>query len=221
MNKISKFQKFEAKTIDRSQIKNATYNPRKIGEDQQKALRKSLRVHGLVETLVWNKRTGNLVGGHQRLSQLDTLEKSQNYKLTVSVIDVTIKQEKEINIILNNASVQGEWDVNTLTNLFNDIDIENTGFTDYDLSIFGVDNDIDSIEDSKEVKNVKDSIEKIKEQKQKDRDKNVSKGENYIIITFGSIEAKESFLDTLGHEVDDRYIKGEILAKKINEKTTK
>ncbi len=51
--------------------------------------------------------------------------------------------------------------------------------------------------------------------KQASRDKNVSQGENYIVLTFSSIEAKESFLDQLGHEVDDRYIKGEILANKL------
>jgi len=61
--KISKYQKFEAVTIHRSEIKNADYNPRKIADHAQKGLRKSLKQNGLVETLVWNKRTGNLVGG--------------------------------------------------------------------------------------------------------------------------------------------------------------
>lgn len=180
-----------------------------------KALRKSIRVHGLVDTLVWNKRTGNLVGGHQRLTQLDNLEKTQDYKLTVAVIDVTSKQEKEINIILNNQSLHGEWNTDLLIEMFKDIDMDNTGFTDYDLSIFGVDKDVDSMQEPDEVKDVKENIASIKAAKKESKDKNISKGENYIILTFGSIEAKESFLESIGHEVDDRYIKGEILAKKI------
>lgn len=38
--------------------------------------------------LVWNRRTGILVSGHQRLKALDALEGTEDYELTVSVIDV-------------------------------------------------------------------------------------------------------------------------------------
>lgn len=214
---ISKFQKFEAVTIKRSEIKNAPYNPRKIGDKEQKALRKSLKTHGLVETLVWNKKTGNLVGGHQRLSQLDVLEGKADYELTVAMVNVTDKQEKELNIALNNPSMQGEYDFDILKGLLGEIDVENTGFTDYDLSVMGVDEDLDEYakEEDNSIKGTKHSIEDIKAAKQASREKNVSQGENYIVMTFSSIEAKESFLERLGHEVDDRYIKGEILAKKL------
>ena len=34
---------------------------------------------GLLEPLVWNKTTGHLVSGHQRLAQLDSLQRSENY----------------------------------------------------------------------------------------------------------------------------------------------
>lgn len=40
MSEISKYQKFEAKTINRSEIKNADYNPRRIGEAEAKLLKK-------------------------------------------------------------------------------------------------------------------------------------------------------------------------------------
>lgn len=212
---ISKYQKFDAITINRSLIKNAPYNPRTINEKNQKGLRKSLKDHGLVETLVWNERTGNLVGGHQRISQLDFLEKGIDYEITVSRIDVDEVKEKEINIILNNPSVQGEYDVAALTELFKDINIESTGFTDYDLSIFGVDLDVDFRQEKKVEKDIKDNIADIKAAKKRSKDKNISKGENYIVLTFYSIEAKESFLDYLGHGKDDRYIKGEVLFTKI------
>lgn len=110
MSEISKYQKFEAKTINRSEIKNADYNPRRIGEAEAKLLKKSLKTHGLVDTLIFNKQTGNLVGGHQRLAQLDSLENGTDYALTVSVIDVPLKKEKEINLMLNNPNAQGEYD---------------------------------------------------------------------------------------------------------------
>ncbi|MCA6489115.1 MAG: ParB N-terminal domain-containing protein [Chitinophagaceae bacterium] len=212
---ISKFQKFEAVTIKRSSIKNAPYNPRKIGDKEQKALRKSLKTHGLVETLVWNKTTGNLVGGHQRLSQLDVLEGKPDYELTVAMVKVNEKQEKELNIALNNPSMQGEYDFDMLKDLLPGLDIENTGFTEYDLSVIGVDEDLEKREEDNYVAGTKHSIEDIKAAKAASKEKNISGGENYIVVTFSTIEAKESFLEKLGHEPDDRYMKGEILEQKL------
>src|SRR5690606_22852641 len=71
---LSKYQKFVAVTIGRQEIKNAPYNPRVITDEEKKNLRRLIKKHGIVETLVWNIRTGNLVGGHQRLNILDALE---------------------------------------------------------------------------------------------------------------------------------------------------
>lgn len=216
MSEISKYQKFEAKTINRSEIKNADYNPRRIGEAEAKLLKKSLKTHGLVDTLIFNKQTGNLVGGHQRLAQLDSLENGTDYALTVSVTDVPLKKEKEINLMLNNPNAQGEYDFEMVKDLILDLDLDATGFTDYDLSIMGVEKDVEEItKEEKSREQIEADIAKVKEAKQKSKDKNVSQGENYIVVTFGSVEAKESFLETLGHEVDDRYVKGEILLQKI------
>ena len=71
----SKYQAYETETISRDQIKNAPYNPRIMDDGAKKRLKKNIARHGLVSALTWNKRTGNLVGGHQRLEQLDALEK--------------------------------------------------------------------------------------------------------------------------------------------------
>src|ERR1035438_8160183 len=87
-------QKFTAADIHRKEITGAPYNPRRISEKERTALKKIIGHHGLVEPLVWNKRTGTLVSGHQRLGILDQLAKSKNYLLTVSVIDVDEKTEK-------------------------------------------------------------------------------------------------------------------------------
>lgn len=222
MSKISKYQKFEAVTINRSILKNAPYNPRTIGEKEQKALRKSLKTHGLVETLIYNKRTGNLVGGHQRLSQLDILEGTHEYDLTVAQIDVTEKQEKELNIALNNPNLQGEYDFEILKTIFPTIDIENTGFNEYDFAVIGIDNDVAEIEKKEKSKeDIAQDIENVKAAKKASKDKNVSQGESYIVVTFSSIEAKESFMDFIGFEVDDRYVKGELIAEKCGQKVYK
>ena len=127
----SKYENFEMQTIHRSLIKNAEYNPRFMGEKEKKRLRAALKENGLVSALTWNKRTGNLVGGHQRLEQLDSLEKSGDYELTVCVIDVDEKQEAKLNVQLNNPSMQGEWDVEKLWEITQDFDLsmEDMGFS--------------------------------------------------------------------------------------------
>lgn len=210
---ISKYQKFTTETIHRSQIKNAEYNPRKIGENEAKELRKGLKKFGLVETLIWNRHTGNLVGGHQRITQIDSLENDPDYELTVSVIDVDIKQEKEINLLLNNPNLQGEYDTDALAKMIGDIDFKSAGFTQYDMDIMGIDLDLKEFENRVEPNNTKENIEKIKASKKESREKSTTQKENYIVVTFSSPEAKESFLDKIGQETDDRYVKGETLAK--------
>lgn len=56
-----------------SRIKPAVYNPRKDlkpDDTEYRRLVRSLDEFGCVEPLVWNQRTGNLVGGHQRFKVL-------------------------------------------------------------------------------------------------------------------------------------------------------
>lgn len=132
----SKFQKYETETIKRENIKNAPYNPRIMDKDAADRLRKEIRQNGLVAAPVWNRRTGNIVGGHQRIKQLDTLEKSQDYELTVCVIDVDEKQEAILNVELNNASIQGEWDLGKLAEMSDQFDIDfmnDLSFTEDDV----------------------------------------------------------------------------------------
>lgn len=68
-------QHFEFGTVKRSQIKFADYNPRIIDESNQKKLIKAIKENGLIEPLVWNKRTGVLVGGHQLSGRTSTLNR--------------------------------------------------------------------------------------------------------------------------------------------------
>ena len=59
-----------------SQLNPATYNPRKDlkpGDPEYNKLKRSIQEFGYVEPIVWNKRTGNIVGGHQRYKVLTAL----------------------------------------------------------------------------------------------------------------------------------------------------
>jgi len=131
----TKFQRFETAEIARGDVKNAPYNPRRISDEARARLKKKIEEVGLVNVLVWNKRSGNLVSGHQRLSILDELEGGTDYRLTVSVVDVDERTEKELNVFLNNAGSQGEWDSRALARLAEEFagELEGLGFSDGEL----------------------------------------------------------------------------------------
>jgi DNA modification methylase len=122
--------------IDIEQVKAAAYNPRKdlkAGDPEFEQLRRSIAVFDTVEPLVWNKRTGNLVGGHQRLK---VLRERGDTAVDVSVVDLDDAHEKALNIALN--KISGEWDMprlkDLLTNLKDDgFDLNLTGFAELEL----------------------------------------------------------------------------------------
>lgn len=161
---IAKNQNFEIMTIHRSQIMNAPYNPRYITESNEKRLRKGLQKFGLATTLTWNKRTGNLVSGHQRLKQMDLLEKTQDYELTVSAVDLTEKEEKALNVQMNNTSMMGEFDIDALIEMAEDgVDVDDMGFSESDIDILFGDSDLaKKFEDTSEVDEAKDTLREIK-----------------------------------------------------------
>ncbi len=84
--------------------------------------------YGYVKPIIWNKRTGNIVGGHQRYKILKNKEFS---KVECVVVDFDQVCEKGLNIALNKMS--GEFDIPLLTDLLKDLsdngfDITMTGF---------------------------------------------------------------------------------------------
>lgn len=139
---LSKYIKSESVELNRSAIHLADYNPRKLSDESRKTLKRGIKKFGLVGGIVVNKRTGlTVVSGHQRLSVMDELQKfpENDYRIRVDVIDVDEKQEKELNILMNNPNAQGTWDFDALARIVPDIDYKDAGLTDADLNIIGVD----------------------------------------------------------------------------------
>lgn len=93
----------EVKARDLSAF-TAAYNPRDIDEEALEGLKASTGRFGLVQPILWNKRTGNLVGGHQRLKTLGPDEVTD-----VVVLDLSLTEEKALNVALNNPKIQGTW----------------------------------------------------------------------------------------------------------------
>ena len=51
-------------------LKPAPYNPRKVDDQALAGLARSIEEFGDISGIVWNRRTGHLVTGHQRLAAL-------------------------------------------------------------------------------------------------------------------------------------------------------
>jgi len=120
------------------EINPAPYNPRidlAPGDPDYEKLKNSISTFGLVEPLVWNKRTGNLVGGHQRLK---ILVAQGTAEVEVSVVDLSLEMEKALNIALN--KISGDWDEKKLADLLTEIqqipdfDVGLTGFESKEIS---------------------------------------------------------------------------------------
>lgn len=69
------------------------------------------------------------------MERLDAIAGTSDYELDVSVIDVSLPVEKEINVFLNNPSTQGMWDTDALFKLLEDTEVnfEQMGFSVLDL----------------------------------------------------------------------------------------
>jgi ParB-like chromosome segregation protein Spo0J len=107
----------------------ASYNPRKISSDALGRLTKSLSELGNLQPITWNAKTGNIVGGHQRLKCYSALNKEE---VQVWAVWLDEQQEKAANIALNKLS--GEFDLPALKDLFEGLD---TGEIDLDITGFG------------------------------------------------------------------------------------
>ncbi|MBX7134397.1 MAG: ParB N-terminal domain-containing protein [Fimbriimonadaceae bacterium] len=123
----------QIKMVPCAQINPAPYNPRKDlqpGDPEYERLRKSLDEFGCVEPLVWNKRTGHLVGGHQRFKVL----LAQGMKSAqVSVVDLPLEREKALNLALN--KITGAWDQTKLAELLDEL----IHLPDFDITLTGFD----------------------------------------------------------------------------------
>jgi len=117
-------------SIPVERLNAAAYNPRKElrpTDREYKKLARSIDKFGYVEPIIWNERTGNVVGGHQRLKILIA---SGVKKIDVSVVDLSDQDEKALNIALN--KIDGEWDNEKLFALIDELsqslDATITGF---------------------------------------------------------------------------------------------
>lgn len=207
----SKYQKFTVETINRSDIKNAEYNPRIMDKEAKKRLKKNIQENGLVSAITWNRRTGNICGGHQRVEQLDALEKNKNYSIDVCVVDVDERTEAKLNVLLNNPSVQGDWDLDKLaemTEAFN-LNFDEMGFTALDVDfMYDGDSRFSEMFETPEAEEVKKGLEEVKAARQAGKERMAEKnGINwYSVIVFEDENAKKAFYKKISVPLSEEYL---------------
>lgn len=240
---LSKYIKSESVELNRSAIHFADYNPRKLSDESRKTLKRGIKKFGLVGGIVVNKRTGlTVVSGHQRLSVMDELQKfpDNDYKIRVDVIDVDEKQEKELNILMNNPNAQGTWDFDALAHIVPDIDWKDAGLTDVDLNLIGCDFLLQTEEESsladaltdmmspvteqKEAEKAARQLEKaektahmkeVKEQVKQSAQEKANDMDAYLMLSFSSYEEKAAFCERFGFDANEKFIVGSVFDEMI------
>jgi len=124
----------EIQKINAARLNPAAYNPRvdlKPGDKEYEKLKRSIAEFGYVEPVIWNRQTGNVVGGHQRLKVLTDLGHTE---IDCVIVDLDLQREKALNIALN--KIQGGWDEAKLSSLMAEFDADA-----FDVSLTGFDAD--------------------------------------------------------------------------------
>jgi hypothetical protein len=212
--------------IKRLQIDFAAYNPRRISEGNKKRLKKSLKEFGLVQDPIWNKRTGRLVGGHQRVEIMDSEARGKNFEIDVKVVDLDDKAEAKLNVLLNNTSAMGEFDFDAIKSLSEsfEIDLGEMGFSAQDLAVdFGFDSGMDA--------SAAQDIGEAKQKKLDARAKGQKAGQAGEVgatdakysdfafqVVFESNESKSTFLGKLGFAGNSKAVKADLLMAAIRSK---
>lgn len=118
-----------------AELRPAPYNPRVSlapGDARYERVARSIDEFDLVQPAVWNERTGHIVGGHLRI---EILRQRGVTEVDCVVVDLPVERERALNIALNNPAVGGEWELEKLVALVEDLQ----GLPDFDVTLTGFD----------------------------------------------------------------------------------
>ena len=180
-------------------LKNAPYNPRIITEDEKLALSKSVSAFGDISGITWNKLSGNLVTGHQRIAELkgkyneitfEQIDKEnfwiigdgQKTSFKIRVVEWDDMKEKAANIAGNSHTMAGKFELDMMPTLLEEIkEFDSKIFTDLrfdqlekDLGLFNWNFDSDKIDkDYENLDGIETTIKVKCEQEKKNEIKSI------------------------------------------------
>lgn len=110
-------------------------NPRTISDEAAAGLARSLERFGDLSGIVWNRRTGQLVAGHQRVKQIEArwgprpieitdpvrelglIRADDSHDFAVRVVDWSPAKQRAANVAANNQKLQGAFSDDVATYL--------------------------------------------------------------------------------------------------------
>ena len=226
---VSRYQRFTMGRMMRSQIKPHPDNPRHITPKAARRLRGKIREVGLIQPIIVNRLTSRLVGGHQRLANLDALEKydtrtkENDYALDVSLCELTEMQEKEMLVFLNNPAAEGVFDVDLLADLMIEqgVGFEAMGFDQLDIDmLFDGDARFSALfEDDPEVQETKERLEAIKTARAEGVEamQERNSAEWYFVVVCRDEEEMKQIKNRLGVPVHEQMISGDAVLGVLGE----
>lgn len=168
----------EIRIVPIDQINSAAYNPRvdlQAGDLEYEKLKQSIEQFGYIDPIVWNERTGNMVGGHQRYKVM--VDEHGSTELMVSVVNLDDQQERLLNVALN--KVSGRWDDEALNLLL--VELEEAGA---DITLSGFDLD--------ELNNLKLDVN-LDDLNNGDNDERVPLIDRFIIPPFSIFDTRQGY----------------------------
>lgn len=219
MAELSKYQQFEMARMQRSVLREHPKNPRVLLPSAGKRLKGKMKQVGLLQPIIWNRTSGYLLGGHQRLSVLDGLEKfdaatgANDYLLDVAVVDLDTRRELEMLVFLNNPSAQGVWETDLLAeiNLDAGVDFASMGFDKMDVDmLFDGDARFSElfVDEAPEAKEAKGTLEKIKADRKiaTDKLKEGNSADFYFVVVCKDQDEKDEVMKRLGVPVYEQFV---------------
>jgi len=132
---------WQLKTYKLADLTDYFKNPRHITETEFKQLKKSLDTFGLIDKPIINADAANtIIGGHQRKHVLEANGETE-CECWVPDRELTEREVEELNIRLNKNT--GDWDFDVLANEWNQEDLLDWGFSEFELGLDGVFDDDD------------------------------------------------------------------------------
>jgi len=103
---MSDMIKWQIQEVLLADVKELPDNPRTIDEGEMSGLSASIARFGYVEPIVWNERSGHVIGGNQRYA---VLLRAGVKKAKMVVVNLPPEEESAASLTLNNPAIEGAW----------------------------------------------------------------------------------------------------------------
>lgn len=132
---------FTVEKIAIEKLKPHPSNPRidlKPGMPLYEKLKQSILHHDYIDPIIWNKRTGHIIAGHQRFQVIKDIAEEDGVELKeIPVVVVDKSENEEKTFLVSDNKITGLWDSEKLEALFKELDEEDlayTGFDDFEIA---------------------------------------------------------------------------------------